>query len=198
MESNFQSKHVLVIIASLTLFTVPLVTQNQAFAQMESMRITGYQYPEIDSTFTINVIAQGTARTSGSTFNLHGTIYEKENPKWVVYQFVHNAFSGTNTIKIDLKEHEMLKPYKVGTPYIIEIQHVDIITTFEFTPQEKNASVPQVGVISVPKTIADLEDENRILKQEIEKKDAVIREQIKVIQNLASMIKKVIFAYFEF
>ena len=198
MWANLLLKHTFLIIASTSLLTLPVATQNQVFGQMESMRITGYQYPEIDSTFTINVIIQGVARTSESNFNLHGTIYERDNPKWKVHEFVYDAFSGTNTIKIDLKVHERNKPFIVGTPYVIEIQHVDIIATFEFVPKEKGGDMPQVGVKSLPTKISEMEDEIHKLKQEIAKKDAVIREQVKVIQNLASMVKKAVFVYFEF
>ena len=41
--------------------------------------------------------------------------------------------------------------------------------------------------------IQSLIEENELLKQEIEKKDAVIMEQLKVIQNLASQIRNAAF-----
>ena len=42
-------------------------------------------------------------------------------------------------------------------------------------------------------TIQSLIEENEFLKQEIEKKDAIIMEQLKVIQDLASMVQSAIF-----
>jgi len=41
--------------------------------------------------------------------------------------------------------------------------------------------------------VQSLIEENEFLKQEIEKKDAVIMEQLKVIQDLASMVRNAIF-----
>jgi len=113
-----------------------------AFAQMESIRITGIQYPEIDTFFNIKIIVEGTSRSSGGLFDIHGTIYEKDNPNWVVAQFVKDLYSGTNTVTIDMKKGD--KPYKVDVPYIIEIQHVQIISKFEFTPVEKSSDAPVI------------------------------------------------------
>ena len=160
-----------------------------AFAQMESIRITGIQYPEIDTFFNIKVFVEGISRSSGGLFDIHGTIYEKDNPNWIVAQFVKDVYSGTNTVTIDMKKGD--KPYKLGVPYIIEIQHVQIISKFEFTPVEKSSDAP-VGK-SLYQEIEELIDENKKLKEDLEKKDLIIMEQIKVIQNLAAMMKKIIF-----
>ena len=160
-----------------------------AFAQMESIRITGTQYPEIDTFFNIKIIVEGTSRSSGGLFDIHGTVYEKDNPKWIVAQFTKDVYSGTNTVTIDMKKG--IKPYKVDVPYIIEIQHVQIISKFEFTPVENFFDAP-VGK-NLYQEIEELIDENKKLKEELEKKDLIIMEQIKVIQNLAAMMKKIIF-----
>jgi hypothetical protein len=171
------------------LFFGTMSWSDQAFAQMESIRITGNQYPEIDTFFNIRVFVEGISRSSGGLFDIHGTIYEKDNPNWVVAQFVKDVYSGTNTVTIDMKKGD--KPYKLGVPYIIEIQHVQIISKFEFTPVEKSSDAP-VGK-NMYQEIEELIDENKKLKEDLEKKDLIIMEQIKVIQNLAAMIKKTIF-----
>jgi len=160
-----------------------------AFAQMESIRITGIQYPEIDTFFNIKVFVEGISRSSGGLFDIHGTIYEKDNPNWIVAQFVKDVYSGTNTVTIDMKKGD--KPYKLGVPYIVEIQHVQIISKFEFTPVEKSFDAP-VGK-NMYQEIEELIGENKKLKEDLEKKDLIIMEQIKVIQNLAAMMKKTIF-----
>jgi len=171
------------------LFIGSMLWTDQAFAQMESIRITGNQYPEIDTFFNINIIVEGISRSSGGLFDIQGTIYEKDNPNWHMNEFVKDVYSGTNTVKIDMMNG--YNPYKLGVPYIIEIQHVQIISKFEFTPVEKSADAP---IIQNPyQNIQEIIAENEELKQELEKKDQVIMEQIRVIQNLASMIKKTVF-----
>ena len=160
-----------------------------AFAQMESMKITGNPYPEIDSTFNVKVFVEGVSRSAGGFFDLQATIYEKDNPNWLVGAFPKSVYSGTNNVIIDMKQSD--KPFKVNETYILQMQHTRIISTFEFTPVEKTTSAP-VGK-TIHQEVAELIDENKKLKEELEKKDAVIMEQIKTIQNLAVMMKKTIF-----
>ena len=184
-----KNSYVFFILVLVTLFLSSTLLQNSAFAQMELIRITGNQYPEIDTFFNINVIVEGTSRSSGGLFDIQGTIYEKDKPSWKMNELVKDVYSGTNTITIDLREG--YNPYKVGVSYIIEIQHVQIISKFEFTPVEKSADAP---IIQNPyQEIEEIIAENKELKQELVKKDQIIMEQIRVIQNLASMIKKTVF-----
>jgi len=184
-----KNSYVFFILVLVTLFLSSTLLQNSAFAQMELIRITGNQYPEIDTFFNINVIVEGTSRSSGGLFDIQGTIYEKDKPSWKMNELVKDVYSGTNTVKIDLREG--YNPYKVGVSYIIEIQHVQIISKFEFTPVEKSADAP---IIQNPyQEIEEIIAENKELKQELVKKDQIIMEQIRVIQNLASMIKKTVF-----
>jgi len=160
-----------------------------AFAQMESFRITGNPYPEFDSTFNVKVFVEGVSRSAGGIFDLQATIYEKDNPNWLVGAFPKSVYSGTNNVIIDMKQSD--KPFKVGTPYILQMQHALMITTFEFTPIEKSSKAP---IVKNPyQEIEDIIVENEKLKEEIEKKDAIIMEQVRVIQNLATMMKKIIF-----
>jgi hypothetical protein len=159
------------------------------FAQMESFRITGNPYPEIDSAFNVQIIVQGTSRSSTGYFDVQATIYEKDNPNWLVAAFPKSIYSGTNTAVIDMKQGD--KPFKVNVPYILQIQHALMITTFEFTPIEKSSNAP---IVKNPyQEIEDIIVENKKLKEELEKKDAIIMEQVRVIQNLAAMMKKIIF-----
>ena len=176
------------VLFSLFLLIPLLLIPIPVFAQMESFRITGNPYPEIDSAFNVQIIVQGTSRSAGY-FDVQATIYEKDNPNWVVAAFPKSIYSGTNTAMIDMKQGD--KPFKVNVPYILQIQHALMITTFEFTPIEKSSNAP---IVKNPyQEIEDIIVENEKLKEELEKKDAIIMEQVRVIQNLASMLKKTVF-----
>jgi len=176
-------KPVIIIAIAFLLIPIPV------FAQMESIKITGNQYPEINSVFNVQIFVDGTSRSSGGLFDIHSIIYEKNNPNWVVAEFVKDIYGGSNNITIDMKQGD--KPYKVDVPYVLEIQHARIVSTFEFTPVEKSSSAP---IVANPyKEIEDMVTENKKLKDELEKKDAIIMEQVKVIQNLAYMLKKTVF-----
>jgi len=59
-----------------------------------------------------------------------------------------------------------------------------------FIQQEANSIV---DTFEASNQVQSLIEENELLKQEIEKKDAVIMEQLKVIQNLASQIRNAAF-----
>ncbi len=189
---------ILVVFVSLLSSTI---FQNSAFAQMESLRITGYQYPEINSVFNVNLIVQGTSRGSGGIFDIHITIYPKDKPTWLMDQGVMDLYSGTNRMKIDLDAG--LKPYEPNVHYILEVQHTSIISTFEFVPVDKSSGVSPSTIETTPSVspLEQLKKENEELKKQLQDKNAIIMEQIKVIQNLASMIKNTIFEpilnYFE-
>jgi len=185
----------------LTIGIIPALTFSDAFAQMESLRITGYQYPEIDSVFNVNLIVEGTSRASGGTFNVDIAIYPKEKPTWLTDQIVMKLYTGTNKLTLDLKAG--IKPYKPNIPYILEVQHAAMVSTFEFVPVDKSSGVAP-PTIEIPRIVSPLEqlmEENEELKKQLKGKDAIIMEQIKVIQNLASMIRNTIFVpilnYFE-
>ena len=172
-----------------------------AFAQMESLRITGFQYPEIDSTFNVKLFVEGESTASGGTFNVDVITYPKEDPTLLTDQYVTKLYSGTNMLKIDLESG--LLPYKPNIPYILEVRHTDIVSTFEFVPVDKSSgAVPPI--IETPSMVSPLEqllEENEELKKQLKGKDAIIMEQIKVIMDLANMIKNTIFVsilnYFE-
>ena len=184
----------LILLLLIPLILIPL----PAFAQMESFRITGNPYPEINSVFNVQIFVEGTSRSSTGYFDVQATIYEKDNPNWRVAAFPKSVYSGSNSAIIDMKQGE--KPFKVDVTYILKIEHALMSTTFEFTPVEKSKSAPTVA--NPYKEIEDMVTENKKLKDELEKKDAIIMEQIKVIQNLAYMLKKTVFEpimnYFSF
>ncbi len=175
--------------------------QNPAFAQMESLRITGYQYPELNSVFNVNLNVEGTSRASGGTFNADIVIYPKEKPTWLTDQITMKLYTGTNKLTLDLEAG--IKPYNPNIPYILEVRHTDMVSTFEFVPVDKSSGVAP-PTIETPRIVSPLEqlmEENEELKKQLKGKDAIIMEQIKVIQNLASMIRNIIFVpilnYFE-
>ena len=186
-----------IVIASLLSSTF---LPNSAFAQMESLRITGYQYPEVNSVFNVNLIVQGTSRSSGGLFDVHITIYPKDKPTWLTDQIVMDLYSGPNKLTLDLKAG--IKSYTPNVSYILEAQHARIISTFEFVPVDKSSGVPPPIIETPPVSpLEQLMEENEALKKKIKDKDAIIMEQIRVIQNLASMIRNIIFVpilnYFE-
>ena len=167
---------------------------------METLRITGYQYPEINSVFNVNLIVEGTSRASGGLFDVHLSIYPKDKPTWITDQGTMDLYTGTNKLKIDLKAG--IKPYKPNIPYILEAQHTNIVATFEFVPTDKSLGAPPtIETETAASPLEKLIKENEDLKKQLQDKDAIIMEQIKVIQNLASMIKNTIFVpilnYFE-
>jgi hypothetical protein len=187
-------KTILVIIPLiLSIGIIPALSFSDAFAQMESLRITGYQYPEINSVFNVNLNVQGTSRSSGGLFDVHYTIYQKDKPTWLMDQGVKDIYSGTNLLKIDLKAG--IKSYQPNVSYILKVQHAATISTFEFIPVDKSLGVtpPTVETKPAASPLEQLMKENEELKKQIQDKDAIIMEQIKVIQNLASMIKNTIF-----
>ena len=188
-------KILLSILIAVVFFSISstYLLENSAFAQMESMSITGYQYPEVNSVFNVNLNVQGTSRASGGLFDVHMTIYQKDKPTWLMEQGVKEIYSGTNKLTIDLGSGK--NPYKPNVSYILEAQHAAIITTFEFIPIDKSLGIPPPPIESTSPTspLQKLEKENQELKKQIQQKDAIILEQIKVIQNLASMMKKTIF-----
>jgi len=169
---------ILVVVVSLLSSTI---FQNSAFAQMESLRITGYQYPEINRVFNVNLIVEGTSRSSGGIFDINIIIYQKDKPTWLMDQSVMDLYSGTNRMKIDLNAG--LKPYEPNVHYILEVQHTAIIATFEFVPVDKSSGVSPPTIETEPSysPLEQLMRENEELKKQVQDKNAIIMEQIKVI-----------------
>ena len=285
----------------ITIIFISLTTSSLAFAQMESMKITGPKYPLLNSIFTIKVTIEGTSRASYGDFST--TMYLIDKEKGIdLDAFPLYLLSGENAVIVNLKSLVSTEKVQAGKYYIVKIQHTNIISEFEFTPilpgeekpketpieqpiqdipivtqdvinldkynsgsdgssikvisaietgrpnqyliyfeicaGTKKVTVPEVTVSSdsesytrevatvlnpgscylvdsnveadEPTTIdvtfgnvvkddtqiVELKAEISELKEELKKKDAVLIEQLKVIQNLASMIKKVFFDSF--
>jgi len=285
----------------ITIIFISLTTSSLAFAQMESMKITGPKYPLLNSIFTIKVTIEGTSRASYGDFST--TMYLIDKEKGIdLDAFPLYLLSGENSVIVNLKSLVSTEKVQAGKYYIVKIQHTNIISEFEFTPilpgeekpketpieqpiqdipivtqdvinldkynsgsdgssikvisaietgrpnqyliyfeicaGTKKVTVPEVTVSSdsesytrevatvlnpgscylvdsnveadEPTTIdvtfgnvvkddtqiVELKAEISELKEELKKKDAVLMEQLKVIQNLASMIKKVFFDSF--
>ena len=195
--SKLATLFILVVVVSMLSSSV---FQNSAFAQMESLKITGNQYPEINSIFNVNITIEGTSRASGSTFNLQYEIYQKDNSVLTDHG-VQDVYSGTNKLQIDLETG--LLPYKPNVPYVLVVHHLDSFVTFEFVPVDKSSEISPPPIETKPSssTLEQLTKENQELKKQLEDKNAIIMEQIKVIQNLASMVRNAIFEpilnYFE-
>ena len=285
----------------ITIIFTSLTTSSLAFAQMESMKITGPKYPLLNSIFTIKVTIEGTSRASYGDFST--TMYLIDKEKGIdLDAFPLYLLSGENSVIVNLKSLVSTEKVQSGKYYIVKIQHTNIISEFEFSPVltaeeipkelpsekpiqdvpmvtqdttnldiyhtgpdgssikvisatesgrphqylvifeicagTKKVTVPEVTVSSdsesytrevgtvlgpgscylvdsnveadEPTTIdvtfgnvvkddtqiVELKAEISELKEELKKKDAVLIEQLKVIQNLASMIKKVFFDSF--
>jgi hypothetical protein len=195
--SKFATLFILIVVVSMLSSSV---FQNSSFAQMESLKITGNQYPEINSIFNVNIMIEGTSRASGSTFNIQYEIYQKDNLALTDHG-VMDVYSGTNKLKINLETG--LLPYKPNVPYVLVVHHLDSFVTFEFVPVDKSSEVSPPSIETKPSssTLEQLTKENQKLKKQLEDKNAIIMEQIKVIQNLASVIRNAIFEpilnYFE-
>jgi hypothetical protein len=192
--SKFATLFILIVVVSMLSSSV---FQNSSFAQMESLKITGNQYPEINSIFNVNITIEGTSRASGSTFNIQYEIYQKDNSVLTDHG-VLDVYSGTNKLKINLETG--LLPYKPNVPYVLVVHHLDSFVTFEFVPVDKSSEVSPPSIETKPSssTLEQLTKENQ---KQLEDKNAIIMEQIKVIQNLASVIRNAIFEpilnYFE-
>ncbi len=194
-----KSSHALFILVVVVSLLSSTIFQNSAFAQMESLKITGNQYPEINSIFNVNITIEGTSRASGSTFNIQYEIYQKDN-LLLTDHGVQDVYSGTNKLKIDLETG--LLPYKPNVHYVLVVHHLNSFVTFEFVPVDKSSEDPLPTIETTPSSILEqLMEENQELKKQLQDKNAIIMEQIKVIQNLASMIRNAIFEpilnYFE-
>ncbi len=195
-----KSSHVFFILVVTVSLLSSTIFQNSAFAQMESLKITGNQYPEINSIFNVNITIEGTSRASGSTFNIQYEIYQKDN-LLLTDHGVQDVYSGTNKLKIDLETG--LLPYKPNVHYVLVVHHLNSFVTFEFVPVDKSSEDPLPTIETTPSSsiLEQLMTENQELKNQLQDKNAIIMEQIKVIQNLASMIRNAIFEpilnYFE-
>jgi len=109
------------------------ISQNEAFAQMESMTIEGPKHPLVNSVFNVYVDVEGVSRATYGIFRMVMTIYEKDSGEEMV-AVPDYLFSGINTIQINMIPDRNTEPFKEGISYVLKIQHVNIISQHEFMP----------------------------------------------------------------
>jgi len=79
---EFLPKLVLSLVFLLTISYI--ISQNEAFAQMESMTIEGPKYPFVNSVFNVSVDVEGVSRASHGIFRMVMTLYEKDSGKEIL------------------------------------------------------------------------------------------------------------------
>lgn len=125
----------LALVVVLALFGgLAMISQQEVFAQMESMTIIGPSQPYVDTVFNVNVDVDGVSRASGGIFRTVMTLFEKEtgNEILAVPDYLR---SGINTIQINMIPDRNHKPLIEGIPYVLQIQHVNIVSQHEFIPK---------------------------------------------------------------
>lgn len=110
-----------------------LMSENEAFGQMESMEIQGPKNPYVDSVFNVSVDVEGISRASHGIFRMVMTLYEKEAGKELI-AVPDYLKSGSNTIQINMIPDGFNEGIKEGITYVLKIQHVNIISEYEFIP----------------------------------------------------------------
>jgi hypothetical protein len=128
---EFLPKLVLALVFLLTISYI--ISQNEAFAQMESMTIEGPKRPLVNSVFNVYVDVEGVSRASYGIFRMVMTIYEKNSGE-VMVAVPDYLLSGINTIQINMIPDRNTEPLKEGISYVLKIQHVNIISQHEFIP----------------------------------------------------------------
>lgn len=134
LSFNLQSILPKIIIWMVILLTLSyIITQNEAFAQMESMTIDGPADPYVNSVFNVHVDVEGVSRASHGIFRMIMTIFEKDSGEELV-AVPDYLKSGLNTIQINMIPDGYSESFQENTTYILKIQHVNIISEYEFTP----------------------------------------------------------------
>ncbi len=128
---EFLPKLVLSLVFLLTISY--MMSENEAFAQMETMTIEGPKNPFVNSVFNVYVDVEGVSRASHGIFRMVMTIYEKDSGKEMI-AVPDYLFSGINTMQINMVPDRNHEPFKEGITYVFEIQHVNIISQHEFIP----------------------------------------------------------------
>lgn len=113
-----------------------------AFAQMESMTIEGLKHPYVNSVFNVGVDVDGVSRASGGIFRTVMTLFEKDSGEEML-AVPDYLRSGINTIQINMIPDRNTEPFKEGITYVLQIQHVNIVSQFEFTPKAYESTQTQ-------------------------------------------------------
>jgi len=130
-QNEFLPKLVLSLVFLLTISYS--ISQNEAFAQMESMTIEGPKHPLVNSVFNVYVDVEGVSRASHGIFRMVMTIYEKNSGE-VMVAVPDYLLSGINTIQINMIPDRNTEPLKEDISYVLKIQHVNMISEHEFIP----------------------------------------------------------------
>jgi len=133
-----------------------ILSGENVFAQMESMTIEGLKQPYVDSVFNVNVDVEGVSRASGGIFRTVMTIYEKGSGDEIL-AVPDYLRSGINTIQINMNPDRNNESLIEGMAYILQIQHVNIISQFEFIPKAFESSQAQDQVSEIDQN--QVEDE---------------------------------------
>ncbi len=111
-----------------------LMSPEQVFGQMESMTIEGPAQPYVNTIFNVGVDVDGVSRASYGIFRMVMTVYEKDSGE-VMVAVPDFLRSGINTIQINMFPDRNHEPMIEGITYVLQIQHVNIISQHEFTPK---------------------------------------------------------------
>ena len=117
------------------LFGISYMVDNEAFAQMESMTIEGPKQPYVDSVFNVSVDVEGVSRASHGIFRMIMTLYEKDTGDELI-AVPDYLRSGPNTIQINMIPDGHSPRILEGVAYVLKIQHVNIISEYEFVPKK--------------------------------------------------------------
>ena len=128
---EFRPKLVLSLVFLLTISYI--ISPNEAFAQMESMTIDGPNQPYVNSVFNVSVDVEGVSRASHGIFRMVMTLFEKDSGKEIL-AVPDYLRSGINTIQINMIPDRNSERLKEGITYVLQIQHVNIISQYEFIP----------------------------------------------------------------
>ena len=110
-----------------------IISENEVSAQMESMSIQGPKHPYVNSVFNVSVDVEGVSRASHGIFRMIMTLYEKDGGEEIL-AVPDYLRSGLNTIQINMIPDGYSERLKEGITYILKIQHVNIISEYEFIP----------------------------------------------------------------
>jgi len=125
-----------------------------ASAQMESMTIDGLKHPYVNSVFNVSVDVDGVSRASGGIFRTVMTLFEKDSGQEIL-AVPDYLRSGINTIQINMIRDWKTEPLKEGLTYVLQIQHVNIISQFEFIPKAYESIQAQDKVVEIDQNQVD-------------------------------------------
>ncbi len=125
-----------------------------ASAQMESMTIEGLKHPYVNSVFNVSVDVDGVSRASGGIFRTVMTLFEKDSGQEIL-AVPDYLRSGINTIQINMIRDWNTDPLKEGLTYVLQIQHVNIISQFEFIPKAFESTQAQDQVSEIDQNQVD-------------------------------------------